>query len=104
MRPNVDVLWSPEALQDLVDIWRYFAKLASAEFADNLLTEIRDAESLIVDNPHGWRERTELLRGIRGFPIRPYTIFYRVSDGIPEVVRVLHERRDIGHLFARPEH
>lgn len=104
MRPKVDLLWSPAALQDLVDIWAYFAKLASPEFADDLLAEIRDAEGLIAEDPRGWRERMELLRGIRAFPIHPYTIFYRISDDIPEIVRVLHERRDITRLLSRSGH
>jgi plasmid stabilization system protein ParE len=71
MSPKVDALWSPAALQDLIDIWIYFAKLASPDCADALIDEIRDAEHLIADNPFGWRERPDLLPGIHGFPVRP---------------------------------
>jgi plasmid stabilization system protein ParE len=100
MSPKVDALWSPSALQDLIDIWIYFSKLSSPEFADSLIGELRDAEHQIVANPYGWRERTELMPGIHGFLVRPYTVFYRIADNIPEIVRVLHERRDAINLLS----
>ena len=37
------VVWSPKARQDLRQIWRYFARVASPDIADKLLREIRDA-------------------------------------------------------------
>jgi toxin ParE1/3/4 len=104
MSPKVDALWSPAALQDLIDIWIYFAKLASPDCADALIDEIRDAEHLIADNPFGWRERPDLLPGIHGFPVRPYTVFYRVADNTPEIVRVLHERRDTISILSSQQH
>jgi toxin ParE1/3/4 len=104
MSPKVDALWSPAALHDLVDIWIYLAKLASPEFADTLTGELRDAEHLIVENPLAWRERTDLLPGIHGFPVHPYTVFYRIADNLPEIVRVLHERRDAIKILSSERH
>jgi len=104
MSPKVDALWSPAALQDLIDIWVYFVKLASPEFADTLIGEIRDSEHLIAANPLAWRERTDLLLGIHSFPVHPYTVFYRIADNIPEIVRVLHERRDAINILSSQPH
>lgn len=100
MRPKIDALWSPAAQQDLIDIWAYFAELASPEIADALVTEIVLATTLIAENPLGWRERAELMRGIHGVPVHPYMIFYRVVDNLPEIVRVLHERRDSARILS----
>jgi toxin ParE1/3/4 len=100
MDSEIDVLWSPAAQQDLIDIWVYFAKLASLEIADTLLTELNSAVALIAENPHAWRERSELIQGIHGVPVRPYTIFYRIADRTPEIVRVLHERRDAARVLS----
>jgi toxin ParE1/3/4 len=100
MSPEIDVLWSPAAQQDLIDIWVYFAKLGSTEIADTLLTEINSAVGLIAENPHAWRERSELILGIHGLPVRPYTIFYRIAYRTPEIVRVLHERRDAARVLS----
>jgi plasmid stabilization system protein ParE len=58
MRPEIDALWSPAAQQDLIDIWSYFAKLASPEIADALVMELNAAVHLIAENPHAWRERS----------------------------------------------
>ena len=96
----VDILWSPAAQEDLIEIWAYFAKLASSDIADFPLAEIGAAATIIATNPLAWRERTELARGIRAFPVHPYTVFYRVIDGVPEIVRVLHERRNSSDVIA----
>jgi plasmid stabilization system protein ParE len=100
MGPHIDALWSPAAQQDLIDIWGYFAKLASPEIADALVMELNATANLIVENPHAWRERTELMRGIHAVPVHPYTIFYRIADHSPEIVPVLHERRDTASILS----
>jgi toxin ParE1/3/4 len=100
MRPTIEPIWSPAARQDLIDIWEYFLTLASPDIADGLVVELNDAAATIAENSHGWRERPDLLRGIHAFPVHPYTIFYRVNDNIPEIVRILHERRDTSHILA----
>lgn len=44
-------------------------------------------------------QRDDLVAGLRSFPVKPYIIFYnKIADGI-EVVRVLHQARDIDNLF-----
>lgn len=93
-------LWSPAAQDDLIDIWGYFAKLASPEIADALLYELETTATLIAENPDAWRERNDLMRGIHAVPVHPYTIFYRIIDREPEIVRVLHERRDIVQILS----
>jgi toxin ParE1/3/4 len=97
---RINTIWSPAGQQDLIDIWGYFVRLASAEIADGLIGEIIGATELIAKNPFTWRERSELLRGIHGLPVHPYTVFYRVVDGVPEIVRALHERRDPMQIFS----
>src|SRR5689334_241491 len=94
MRRGSEVLWSPRSTRDLIDIWKYFARLGSPEFADALLTDIAAAVDRIAESPLAWQERSDLVRGVRGAPVHPYIIFYRIADGTPEIVRVLHERRN----------
>lgn len=49
--------------------------------------------------PNIGNQRDDLLAGLRSFPVKPYIIFYnKITDGI-EVVRVLHQARDIDNLF-----
>ena len=92
---------SPASEQDLRDIWRHFAEIASVEVAGNLLREIARAADRIADHPLAWRERGDLVPGVRSVPIHPYSIFYRLQDDVVEIVRVLHERRDTDRALRR---
>jgi toxin ParE1/3/4 len=47
------------------------------------------------------RPRDELATDLRSVLVHPRVIFYRVADEIVEIVRVLHQRRDLGAVFAR---
>jgi toxin ParE1/3/4 len=44
--------------------------------------------------------RDDLGSKLRSFPVKPYIVFYiKLDDGI-EVVRILHQSRDIERLFS----
>jgi toxin ParE1/3/4 len=45
------------------------------------------------------RERSDLLSGMRSFPIGRYLIFYRIVERTLQVVRVLSGYRDVDALF-----
>jgi toxin ParE1/3/4 len=50
---------------------------------------------MLVQNPLAGRERPELQRGLRSFPVGSYLVFYLpLPDGV-EVVRVMSGRQDI---------
>src|SRR3954453_13759000 len=99
-----DVIWSPAAQQDLIDIWGYFARVASWATADRLVDEIEAAANRLVIDPRMHRIRHDLLPDLpgelRAAPARPYTLFYRMNPQSAhgreeiEILRVLHERRD----------
>ena len=55
---------------------------------------------MLERHPFGGRSRDELRAGLRSLLSDPYVIFYRVRDGVPEIVRVLHGRRDLDAIFA----
>ncbi len=49
--------------------------------------------------PDMGRNRDHLSIGVRSFPIKPYIMFYtHIKDGI-EIVRILHQSRDIESHF-----
>jgi plasmid stabilization system protein ParE len=64
----------------------------------------------IAERPLARRSREELMPGLRSALTRPYTIFFRIRDDEfffrirddeLEIVRVLHERRDLPAAFAQ---
>ena len=95
------VVWSSEADSDLMDIWAYYARVASPEIADNLLREIDRVGQGIRENPLLSRQRDELLPGLRSVIVRPHVIFFRIRNGVVEVIRVLYGRRDFPAIFGR---
>jgi|SRR5215475_3024084 len=94
------LIWSPEAEQDLFDIAAYLTAEASARTADEYLREIFRAGERIRGRPLSGRARNELMPGIRSVLVHPYAVFYRVGGTSVEVVRVLHQRRDLDAVFA----
>ena len=95
------VVWAPRANRDLLDIWRYYGRVASPDIADDILRGIARASDAIGRTPLARRSRDELMPGLRAARVSPHIIFYRVRNGDVEIARVLHERRDFPALFAR---
>ena len=95
------VLWAPRARQDLRDIRRYYASVASLEIADEVLRVIDRVSRRIAEKPLARRSRPELMPQLRSALARPYTIFFRIRNEDIEIVRVLHERRDFPTIFAK---
>jgi toxin ParE1/3/4 len=95
-----------KARQDLVDIFRYYAREAGFGVADRFFARSEAAFDRLADMP-GIGTRYEhnhpALADVRYSPItgfRKYLVFYRsVADGI-EIVRVLHGARDIHSILT----
>ena len=98
--PRRALIWSPEAEQDLFDIASYLTAEASARTADEYLRKIFRAGERIRGRPLSGRARGGLMPGIRSVLVHPYAMFYRVEGTSVEVVRVLHQRRDLDAVFA----
>jgi toxin ParE1/3/4 len=91
------------AEQDLGDIWRYYANAASVDVADRLVAAIIAAASRVVQRPLSGRSRAELKAGLRSILSSPYIVFYHVSDSGVEIVRVLHERRNLAAELSKSD-
>ena len=89
---------SGEAETDHVEIWTFVAR-DSAASADTLLSRIHDTCHALAVAPGIGRDRADLVRGLRSFPVGSFLIFYRrARDGI-EIARVLSGFRDLPALF-----
>lgn len=86
---------SAAARRDLIDIWKYVATASSAVMADNLLAEIDRATLRLAKHPFSGRPRNDIAVGLRSILVSPYLVIYSVTDTAIEIVRVLHERRDV---------
>jgi toxin ParE1/3/4 len=95
------LVWSPVATNDLRNIWRYFIGVASPEIADRLLRDIQRAGERARQRPLTWRVRDDVMPGLRSILVNPYVVFYRLSGDAVEIVRVLHQRRNLAKVFPR---
>jgi toxin ParE1/3/4 len=94
------------ARQDLVDIFRYYAREAGFRVAQRFYAQAEATLIRLAGMPGmGTRYEHEhpALDGLRYSPVsgfRLYVVFYRpVADGI-ELVRVLHGARDLASVLA----
>ncbi|MDO8533516.1 MAG: type II toxin-antitoxin system RelE/ParE family toxin [Xanthobacteraceae bacterium] len=58
------IVWAPKVRQDPLNVWRYFAHVASPVIADKLLHEIRLAAERLGERPLLGRPREEVLPGL----------------------------------------
>ncbi len=89
---------SRQADKDLEDIWIYLAQIDPIA-ADTLIAKLLNRFPMLAKFPEMGKSRNELLLELRSFPVKPYIIFYRWSEQLIEIVRVLHQSRDIENQF-----
>ena len=94
------VIWSPDARDDLSEIWDYYMGVAGRHTADGIVRGIAGACTLLEEHPFAGRARNELRPGLRSIAVSPHIVFYRVIDDVAEIVRVLDGRRDLDEVFA----
>ncbi|MEX2302892.1 MAG: type II toxin-antitoxin system RelE/ParE family toxin [Bryobacterales bacterium] len=90
---------SPEAADDINEIWRFIAE-HNIDAAERVRAELLNACRLLTGNPGLGHRRLDLTqRAVRFWPVFSYVIIYRENSKPLEVVRVVHAARDVGRLL-----
>ncbi len=90
----------PLARIDIDEIWEYIAEDSETQ-ADVFVDRLNAQFKLLALSPSMGRSRNELLDNLRSFPFERYLIFYfPIDDGV-DIVRVLHNARDIDTILVR---
>jgi len=92
------LILSPEAEQDLIDIWLYIAEDSPVN-ADLYTDKLYDKGIILAENPQIGTEREELMDRLRCFPVDHYVLYYRETNNGIEMIRVLHASRDSYAIF-----
>src|SRR6202140_3380653 len=100
-RGELPIDWSPEGEHDIPAIWNYVGREASPDVADEQLRSLDRACEALAQWPHSGRARDELFRGVRSIPVEAYVVFSRGGNSAIEIIRVLHQRRDVDAIFSR---
>jgi toxin ParE1/3/4 len=90
---------SPRAQGDLDEIWTYTVKHWGIGQAMIYLRQIGQHIEIVAAQPMLGRACPEVRVGYYKYPSGSHVLFYRLIDGGIDVVRILHERIDVGrHL------
>ena len=92
------IIFAPEALQDLKDIGDYISEeLSSPQAAKKLLSEIISSIELLGANPlmgASISALTNIVSDCRYLVVKIYLVFYRVSNSLIYIDRILYSRRN----------
>ena len=86
---------SKKAVSDLEEIWLYTVEKWSAGQADRYYNLIFDEINYICKNSDAGKSMEHVRKGYRASKVKSHLIFYKISNGTIEIVRILHERMDI---------
>ena len=86
---------SLEAKLDIEKIWLYTLREWSIQAADRYVRFIMDEILYVADHPHSGTDCSEIREGYYKTRVKSHFIFYRLNNDTIEVVRILHQQRDI---------
>lgn len=86
---------SPQAENDLDDIWGYTVRTWSAEQAESYHADIIAAIEAFARGDRWGRDVGELRVGYHKYPVGRHFIFYRQDDDRLDVIRILHQQMDV---------
>ena len=90
---------SPEAAQDLIEIYEYIAQ-DSADAAERVRVEILEAIRGLAEMPGKGHRRDDLTnRPVLFWPVRSYQIIYRKESHPLQIVAVLHGKRNLRRIL-----
>jgi len=88
----LEVVKSPLAENDLLDIWQYSYDKWGADKAAEYLLQLDAGMHGLVTNPKVGKSREKVRKGYRSIQINRHVIYYRLKGNFIGIVRVLHER------------
>ena len=92
---------APDAVRDLEEISTYYA-IHNIEAGEKLLDEFEARCRYLVSFPKIGKSYRSIRSDLRGISFSGYIIFYRVSERVVEILRVVSGSRDLEALFADP--
>jgi toxin ParE1/3/4 len=93
------IVFSPEAIEDLEEIWLYIAQ-DSPTGADGFLDQLYSlCTEKLAAFPEIGTGRDYLNSEVSAFPYKRYMIYFRFNANRVEIIRILHGSRDLPTIF-----
>jgi len=94
------VVFAPEALEDLEQIWLYIAQ-DDITRADRFIDKLRSfCEGELSLFPRIGKPRDYLKPGVLAFPFDNYMLYYRIGLETIEIIRIMHGSVDMQDVFG----
>ena len=90
---------SPLAEADLLNIISSTIKSWGNKQAKTYSQSIEAALIKLAQYPEFGRQRDEIYKDARSFPIEKHIVFYKISDSGIDVARILHQQMDSSKHF-----
>jgi toxin ParE1/3/4 len=85
---------SPRAQIDVEEIWEYTLSRWGVDQAEGYLRQLQAAIEAVAFEPGRGRPCDDLRAGYYRFPVGSHVLFYRLTGGNVDIVRILHRRMD----------
>ncbi len=90
---------SPDADEDVFQIWAYLFRRAGLEIANRIESELYDKFEALAKMPSQGHRRPDLTQApVLFFALYQYLIVYRAKTPL-EIVRVIHGRRNVERIL-----
>ena len=89
---------SDEVRQDMEGIWLFSRDTWGRDQADRYVDVITQAFQKLAEGSARSRPADGTKPGLRKVPVGRHVVFFRENAEVVEVVRVLHERMDVGQV------
>jgi toxin ParE1/3/4 len=97
---SVRYVLAPQAVVDLVAIWRYIKEQASLTIADRVESAILEKIAFLDGTPGAGHSRKDLTdEDVKVFSVYSYLIVYRPTTKPLQIVSILHGRRDLEQIL-----
>ena len=93
------IVFSPEAIEDLEEIWLYIAQDSPVQ-ADGFLDKLYSLCTVnLAAFPDIGTGRAYLDEDVLAFPYKRYMIYYRFDVSQIGIIRILHGSKDLPTIF-----
>ncbi|WP_372663370.1 type II toxin-antitoxin system RelE/ParE family toxin [Cohnella sp.] len=105
MPPRVKIKYTPAAVDDMDEIFSYISQ-DNVSAAEVILVKLDDQIGKLGEFPNigsvlSEDEYTLVQRGYRFIVVHPFLVFYKITDNVVIIYRILHGRRDyLRELFT----
>jgi len=91
----IEIRLSESARPDLIDIWTTTFETWGLDQADTYLDDIDHSLNGLTENPFVGAECSDIIQGVRRLITGRHVAFYKISDDVIFVIRVLHQSMDM---------